>query len=84
MTDTDRFEIILRAEGAGPPVAIRLRRWLKAALRGYSLRCVSVRLIEDPVMPIAGRRQAITGVAALGTTFDPCEPSDAAPCEPAA
>ena len=58
MQNTDRFEIVLKAEGAGPPVEIRLRRWLKAALRGYSLRCVSVRLIQDPTMPDAATGKA--------------------------
>jgi hypothetical protein len=37
------FIVVLRAEGAGPPVAIRLRRWLKTALRSHGLRAISVR-----------------------------------------
>jgi hypothetical protein len=36
------FVVVLRAEGAGPPAVVRLRRWLKAALRQHGLRCVSV------------------------------------------
>ncbi len=31
-----------RPEGQGPPAAIRVRRLLKAALRAYGLRCVTV------------------------------------------
>ena len=35
-----KYEIVLRAEGAGPPTINRLRRLLKAALRAYGLRCL--------------------------------------------
>jgi hypothetical protein len=40
--DAGPFVVVLRAEGAGPPVAIRLRRWLKTALRAHGLRCVRI------------------------------------------
>lgn len=50
-------QVSLKAEGQGPPVAIRLRRWLKAALRGYGLRCSFAmsrwRHPHDRVLPVA-------------------------------
>ena len=58
MNNTDQFEIVLKAEGQGPPVEIRLRRWLKAALRGYGLRCLTIRVVEDHTMPDAARGKA--------------------------
>ena len=82
MTDTDRFEIVLKAEGQGPPVEVRLRRWLKASLRGYGLRCVTVKVVEDSAMPIPGEGKAISGVASPRTTFDPSRPSQSPACEP--
>ena len=84
MTDTDQFEIILKAEGAGPPVAIRLRRFLKGALRNYGLRCVQIGEVQDPTMPVAARGMANLGAPSPRPTFDPTSVSDAAPCEPAA
>jgi hypothetical protein len=36
------YLVTLEAEGAGPPLPIRLRRFLKGALRGYGLRCTSI------------------------------------------
>ena len=68
MQNTDRFEIVLKYKGQGPPVEIRLRRWLKAALRRYGLRCQKIRVVEDSVRPIAGEGKAISGVAGLGMT----------------
>jgi hypothetical protein len=38
----DRWEFVVEAEGAGPPAVVRVRRLLKAAIRAYGLRCVSV------------------------------------------
>jgi hypothetical protein len=46
--EPERFLVELRAEGPGPPAAVRLRRWLKAALRQHGLRCVSVRQAAGP------------------------------------
>jgi hypothetical protein len=40
--DRERVLLILKAEGEGPPLPIRLRRLLKSALRGHGLRCVWV------------------------------------------
>ena len=36
----DDWTLTFRATGQGPPVEIRVRRLLKAALRTYGLRCV--------------------------------------------
>lgn len=36
------FVVSLKAEGAGPPPIIRLKRFLKTALRSHKLRAVSV------------------------------------------
>jgi len=44
-------QVSLKAEGPGPPVAIRLRRWLKAALRGYGLRCTAVDVVVKDSAP---------------------------------
>jgi hypothetical protein len=46
--DRPRFRLTLEAVGDGPPAAVRLKRFLKAAWRGYQLRCVSV---EDMAAP---------------------------------
>ena len=37
----DDWTLTFRATGQGPPVEIRVRRLLKAALRAYGLRCIS-------------------------------------------
>ncbi len=42
--ESEVWRIDVRAVGPGPPVAIRLRKFLKLALRGYGLRCVGVEL----------------------------------------
>jgi hypothetical protein len=49
MADRPIYRLTLRATGDGPPAIIRLRRFLKAALRGYGLRCLSVE--EMPEKP---------------------------------
>lgn len=46
MKNTDRIDVSLRAEGPGPDIAIRLRRFLKGALRGYGLRCTAIAAVE--------------------------------------
>lgn len=40
--NADIWWICLRPEGDGPPMPIRVRRFLKSALRSYRLRCVCV------------------------------------------
>jgi hypothetical protein len=42
MPERETFLVTLTAEGNGPPATVRLRRWLKACLRGYGLRCLRV------------------------------------------
>ncbi len=39
---SDAWVITLQAEGPGPHTEIRVRRFLKSALRAYGLRCVRV------------------------------------------
>jgi hypothetical protein len=39
----NHWTLTFRAEGDGPPVEIRIRRLLKAALRVYRLRCIAAR-----------------------------------------
>ena len=43
--------VTLRAVGPGPPAIIRLRRWLKTALRSWGLRAVAL----EEVVPDAER-----------------------------
>lgn len=45
----NHWTLTFRAEGDGPPVEIRVRRLLKAALRTYGLRCVDFR--ADDTLP---------------------------------
>ena len=48
----DDWTLTFRATGQGPPVEIRVRRLLKAALRAYGLRCVShVHPDDKPIPP---------------------------------
>lgn len=44
----DEILVRLRAEGPGPDAAVRLRRWLKQALRTAGLRAVSVEPSPPP------------------------------------
>ena len=52
MIAPDRWKLTFQAEGDGPPVAVRVRRLLKAALRTYRLRCVAV---DSPDRPEAAK-----------------------------
>jgi hypothetical protein len=45
------YLVTLKAEGPGPPAILRLRRWLKHALRCHGLR--AVRVEELPPAPAA-------------------------------
>lgn len=42
MSDGRRFLLVVHAEGEGPPVPIRLRRFIKRLLRGYGVRLESI------------------------------------------
>jgi hypothetical protein len=42
------LRVTLRAEGPGPPVPLRWRRFLKSCLRGYGLRCTKLEFIDVP------------------------------------
>ena len=44
-TDRETWLISVQAEGEGPPLPIRIRRFLKSALRQHALRCVNVSAI---------------------------------------
>lgn len=45
------WTLTFRAEGDGPPVAVRVRRLLKAALRTYRLRFLAVDSQDEPESP---------------------------------
>jgi hypothetical protein len=49
----ERYSIILQAipDQGGAPAIIRLRRFLKAALRSYRLRCVRIEALDSPASP---------------------------------
>ncbi len=49
------LKVTLRAEGQGPPVSVRWRRFLKASLRGYGLRATKVEFIDVPARKSAGK-----------------------------
>jgi hypothetical protein len=52
--DRPTFNVVLAAlPGWGVPAVLRLRRFLKAALRAYGLRCLKV--VEVPAAPPRGR-----------------------------
>jgi hypothetical protein len=46
--DTEDIVLRFRSAGAGPPTQVRVRRLLKAALRAYQLRCVSIERYVAP------------------------------------
>jgi hypothetical protein len=69
-TQSEVWPMTFRAEGAGPPAAIRVRRLLKAALRGYGLRCVSLCGPDAVQHGKYGNRQAAArGVSITGDLF---------------
>jgi hypothetical protein len=47
VADRDEFKVTLTADGAGPPAHVRLKRWLKTALRAHGLRCTRVEPAVD-------------------------------------
>ena len=47
MNHRDAYILTLHAEGAGPPVTVRLRRGLKLLLRACGLRCTDIRQAAD-------------------------------------
>jgi hypothetical protein len=51
------WTLSFRAEGPGPPVEIRVRRLLKAALRRYGLRCVDMNMAGDARQTNGERRK---------------------------
>lgn len=42
MPDEPHYRLTICAAGDGPPLDVRLRRFLKSALRAHRLRCVSI------------------------------------------
>jgi hypothetical protein len=58
VADGERFVIILHDDGppkpGDPPTAIRLRQFLKLALRRFNLRCESIVSQASPPPPEAG------------------------------
>lgn len=42
-----RWELTFRPEGDGPPVAARVKRLLKLALRSCGLRCIDAQRVPD-------------------------------------
>jgi hypothetical protein len=49
----ESYRVTLHAEGQGPATPIRLRRFLKSALRAFGLRCTAVEAVkpETPRKP---------------------------------
>ena len=64
-----KITITLRAEGPGPDLAIRLRRFLKWSLRQAGLRCIQIAEVESPTTPIPGDGKANLGVVSEKMTF---------------
>ena len=44
--ERERVAVILEAEGIGPPLPVRLKRFLKRALRSFGLRCKWIQSAE--------------------------------------
>lgn len=54
------YRLIVRAEGKGPPVPVRLRRFVKWLLRGFGVRVLSIEEVKPAVAPAqvdAGERK---------------------------
>jgi hypothetical protein len=64
------FLLSLRAEGAGPPGIIRLRRALKCLLRSCGLRCVRVEILDGPEVAEGGEVPPETNVDAGSMVSD--------------
>jgi hypothetical protein len=65
MPDRDRFELVIQDAGkpGDAPTVARVRRLLKCMLRGYRLKCVSIREVKaDPAGPPDRASGAILGV----------------------
>jgi hypothetical protein len=63
------YLVRLRPRGAGAPAALRLRRYLKLALRGFGLQCAGLRELPRDGKEYPGRPQADhgeEGVTGLG------------------
>ena len=75
MTNTDSIEIVLKSEGPGAPVAIRLRSFLKNALRQYGLRCINI--VEVPSLSNTGRQAAQDAIERDDQQSKPSIPSNA-------
>jgi hypothetical protein len=67
------YRIDVRADGAGPPTGVRVRRWLKTGLRCYGFRCTAFALPDGPAVTEAGE-VAADGVLDAGAS-DECLPS---------
>jgi hypothetical protein len=63
----ERVEIILEAQPSGVPAWCRIRGLLKAALRSWGLRCLSVRDMTPQLPPLSVERNA-------GTQESGCDP----------
>ena len=62
-TQPERFTIVVEAVPADVPAVIRLRRLLKAMLRGYGLRCVSVTTARETDSRTAPPAREVTAPA---------------------
>lgn len=71
MSDGRRFLLVVHAEGDGPPVPIRLRRFLKRLLRGYGVRVESIEEVAGPGGQTAGRLAGPPPGAGAGTGHEP-------------
>jgi hypothetical protein len=55
MTDArERWCIVIEPQAGAVPAAQRIKRWLKAGLRFYGLRCVR---LDEPAELVSPRRQ---------------------------